>query len=142
MEIRQGYLSTVPDRTVRVRIEGDQGWITIKGKSINGCQPEYEYRIPKQDATEILANLAEGFIIEKMRHKIPIQGFVWEIDEFKGLNRGLVIAEIEVGSVNEMQKALKNKPDWIGDDITSNFEYRNSNLAIQPFSHWSRESTA
>ena len=142
IDIRQGYLSTVKERIVRIRVEGENAWITIKGKSAGASQPEYEYQIPVEDAKKMLANLCEDFVIEKTRYTIDVAGFAWELDEFKGLNDGLVLAEIEAENEAQLENALKSKPAWVGEDITSRYEYRNSNLAKRPYSEWSKEERA
>ena len=136
MDIMQGYLSLEKERVVRVRIEGEKGWLTVKGKSKGATQPEYEYQIPVADARSILENLRDGELIEKTRYRITYKGVVWEVDDFKGENSGLVIAEVEGESEEELETAVKNKPDWIGEEITSKYEFRNVNLAKHPYTTW------
>jgi adenylate cyclase len=132
---RQGYLNKEKGRTVRVRTVGDQGFLTIKGPSIGGARPEYEYPIPLDDAVEILEHLCLKPLIEKTRTKIPYQGFIWEIDEFKGKNQGLILAEIELTVVEETFAI----PPWIGTEVTGDSRYYNANLVHHPYSAWKHE---
>jgi adenylate cyclase len=129
--LRQGYLCNEPARVVRVRIEGDAAYITIKGKSSGATRGEWEYPIPLGDANELLA-LCELPLVEKYRRKIEFGGNVWEVDEFLGANQGLVLAEIELSSEDQAFE----KPDWIGEDVTHDSRYYNSNLVKNPFSGW------
>jgi adenylate cyclase len=129
--LRQGYLSSDPARVVRVRVEGDHAYMTIKGRSTGATRGEWEYPIPLADANELLA-LCEQPLVEKYRRRIDFAGNVWEVDEFIGANQGLVLAEIELSS--EQQQF--DKPEWIGDDVTDDKRYYNSNLARHPFSSW------
>jgi CYTH domain-containing protein len=129
---RQGYLSTVKERTVRVRAIDDKGFLTIKGVSIGATQSEYEYEIPATDAAEMLNDLCEKPIIEKNRYKIPMGGVIWEVDEFLGVNDGLTIAEVELQSEDQSFP----KPDWIGEEVTGDPKYFNANLIARPFSTW------
>lgn len=130
--LRQGYLSSNPDRTVRVRIEGGQGTMTIKGRSVGATRAEWEYPIPLLDANELLDRLCEQPIIEKFRRRIALGGHTWEVDEFLGANQGLVVAEIELASETE----AFDKPDWVGAEVTDDRRYFNSSLIRHPFSHW------
>jgi adenylate cyclase len=130
--LRQGYLSSDPGRVVRVRIEDAQAWLTIKGKSVGACRGEWEYPIPLLDAAELLAQLCEQPIIEKYRRRIEFDGMVWEVDEFLGVNAGLVVAEIELSSEGQAFA----KPHWIGIEVTDDARYYNSSLVKQPFSSW------
>ena len=129
---RQGYLSTVKERTVRVRTVDEKGSITVKGISIGAARSEYEYEIPAADANEMLDRLCERPLIEKMRYRIPMAGVVWEVDEFAGENRGLIVAEVELES-EEQQVSL---PDWIGREVTDDPRYFNATLVAHPFSRW------
>lgn len=129
---RQGYLSTVQERTVRVRIIEDRGYLTIKGISVGATRTEYEYKIPVADANAMLDELCERPIIEKKRHVLEYEGLIWEIDEFAGVNRGLVIAEVELS--DESQKIVL--PDWIGQEVTGDSKYFNSNLTKHPYTEW------
>jgi adenylate cyclase len=129
---RQGYLSTVKERTVRVRTVDHQGTLTVKGISVGATRSEYEYEIPAVDADEMIDHLCEKPIIEKNRYKIPLGDVTWEVDEFLGANQGLIVAEVELQS--EDQSFIR--PDWIGEEVTSDPKYFNANLVARPFSTW------
>jgi len=129
--IKQGYLNTDPDRTVRIRIKGSKGILTIKGKTVKATRPEYEYEIPLKDAEEMI-EFCEKPIIEKTRYIVEHQNKIWEIDIFGGENEGLIIAEIELDDENETFKI----PDWIGTEVTTDTRYYNSNLSNTPFKQW------
>lgn len=131
--IRQGYLSSHPDRIVRVRIEGATAMLTIKGRTTGITRGEWEYPIPIEDAQQFLDTLCEKPIIEKIRTRIPYQGMIWEVDQFSGENTGLVVAEIELTA--EEQEFFK--PDWVGLEVTHDARYINANLLRHPFSKWS-----
>lgn len=128
MLYKQGYLSTNPQRTVRVRIIGHQGYLTIKGLSKGAVRAEYEYPITYKDAEELFL-LCETPLIEKYRYLVPYKGKTWEVDEFYGENSGLVIAEIEL----EFENQHFELPPWVGVEVTSNPRYYNSNLVHNPF---------
>jgi adenylate cyclase len=130
--LRQGYLSSHPERVVRVRIEGGRALMTIKSKAAGISRGEWEYDLPMADAIEFLDRLCEQPIIEKYRRRIPFGGFVWEVDEFLGVNAGLVVAEIELPA----EDAAFDKPDWIGADVSDDVRYLNSNLIKHPYSAW------
>ncbi len=129
---RQGYLSTVKERTVRVRTIDDKGFLTVKGVSVGATRSEYEYEIPGADAAEMLDDLCEKPIIEKNRYKISMGDVTWEVDEFLGVNDGLIVAEVELLSEDQSFP----KPDWIGDEVTGDPRYFNANLIARPFSTW------
>lgn len=129
---RQGYLRTDAACSVRVRIAGSKGWLTIKGPSVRGIRLEYEYPVPLQDATEMLERLCGGLLIEKVRYRIPHEGLVWEVDEFSGANTGLVIAEVELAREGQ-SVAL---PEWVGEEVTGDARYANARLAVQPYGRW------
>jgi len=131
---RQGYLSTVKERTVRVRTIDDKGYLTIKGITIGATRAEYEYEVPAADANEMLTNLCEKPLVEKNRYKIKQGELTWEIDEFLGDNLGLTVAEIEL--TDEAQKF--DKPSWIGAEVTGDPKYFNSNLTKNPYSKWNK----
>lgn len=130
--LRQGYLSSAPERIVRVRIDGDAAMLTIKGPTSGMTRAEWEYPIPVEDAQAFLDRLCEKPVIEKYRYRIPLQGVVWEVDEFLGENAGLVVAEVELES--EQQAFVK--PDWIGEEVTHDARYFNANLLRHPYSKW------
>jgi CYTH domain-containing protein len=128
---RQGYLSTVKERTVRVRIVEDKGYLTIKGIAIGASRMEFEYEIPRQDADALL-EICEKPLIEKNRYIIMHDGIVWEVDEFFGENQGLIVAEIEL----ENEDQHFSKPDWVGKEVTGDPRYFNANLIKNPFTKW------
>lgn len=130
--LRQGYLSSDPDRIVRVRIEGDQAVMTIKGKAVGASRGEWEYPLPLEDARDFLDHLCEPPIIEKYRYRIPYKGMVWEVDEFLGDNAGLVVAEIEL----ESESQAFEKPEWVGEEVTHYLHYYNASLVKKPYSSW------
>lgn len=129
----QGYLSRDPARTVRVRIAGEAAFLTIKGKTTGATRAEFEYAVPVADAQQLLA-LSDGPVVEKIRHLCPFAGMTWEVDEFLGANAGLVVAEIELASEHQAFE----RPAWLGDEVTGDGRYVNANLAVNPFSSWSR----
>jgi adenylate cyclase len=128
---RQGYLSTVKERTVRVRTVADKGYLTIKGIANGASRMEFEYEIPRQDADDLLG-ICERPLIEKNRYIIMHDGFVWEVDEFFGENQGLIVAEIEL----ESEDQHFSKPDWVGKEVTGDPRYFNANLIENPFTKW------
>ncbi|BAZ00580.1 adenylate cyclase [Tolypothrix tenuis PCC 7101] len=128
----QGYISTKKEATVRVRIAGNQAYLTIKGATIQYSRSEFEYPIPLEDAREMLNTLCEKPLIEKTRYKIAYGNLIWEIDEFDGVNKGLILAEVEL-SHEQQQFEL---PLWIGEEVSHVPKYFNSNLAQHPFSQW------
>ncbi len=129
----QGYISTDPDRTVRVRIKGEQGFLTIKGRSSADGLSRYEWEkeIPLAEARELMA-LCGPEVIDKMRYLVPFGGHTYEVDEFYGSNQGLILAEIELG--DEQETFLK--PSWLGEEVTGNTRYYNSMLMKCPFIKW------
>lgn len=135
---RQGYLNLDKARTVRVRTVHDlttgeqHGYLTIKGKSVGASRAEYEYKIPIQDATELLDRLCQQPLIEKIRYRIPQGEVIWEVDEFMGENTGLVVAEVELQDVEQ----AFDKPAWVGSEVTDDPRYFNSSLVKHPFSRW------
>lgn len=134
-EIAQGYLSSVPERTVRVRLRGGRGYLTVKGKNGGADaarRAEFEYEIPAADARALIA-LAEPGVIEKERCLVPMaDGHTWEVDIFHGENEGLVVAEIELGAEDEPFA----RPDWLADEVTGDARYYNSSLARTPYRLW------
>ncbi|MBF0380645.1 MAG: CYTH domain-containing protein [Magnetococcales bacterium] len=129
---RQGFLSTVKERVVRVRIAGDKATLTIKGANKGITRAEYEYEIPMKDAEALLDNLCEKPIIEKTRYVIEHDENIWEVDEFEGENKGLLVAEVELKEAGQSF----NKPDWVGEDVSDDDRYFNSNLIKHPYSQW------
>jgi adenylate cyclase len=129
---RQGYLSTVKERTVRVRTVGEKGFLTIKGITVGVSRSEFEYEIPVVDANAMLNDLCERPLIEKNRYKVPFGGLVWEIDEFFGENAGLVVAEVEL---SDDHQAI-DLPPWVGMEVSGDPRYFNSNLIKNPYTRW------
>jgi len=127
----QGYLVADKERTVRLRIAGPNGFLTIKGSSRGMSRHEFEYPIPVGDAMEMM-KLCPLPVIEKFRSRILFEGKIWEVDEFEGENKGLILAEIELTSEEETFSV----PDWIGIEVTGDLRYFNSRLATHPFSKW------
>lgn len=121
--IMQGYLCREPERTVRVRIRDDKGFLTVKGKNEGAQRLEFEYEIPKADAEEMLS-LCAGKILDKTRYVVDYKGFSWEIDEFHNLDIPLIVAEIELPSI----ETEFDIPDFIGEEVTGNPKYYNSML--------------
>ena len=131
VQYRQGYILTDPSKTIRVRLAGEQGYLTIKGLTVGATRPEFEYEIPKQDAIALLDNFCPA-TINKVRYKIQFDSHLWEIDEFSGDNAGLIVAEIELASEDESFTL----PDWIDKEVTAEDKYYNSNLSIHPYKDW------
>ena len=127
----QGYLSIDDDKIVRVRVAGDQGFLTIKGISETFSHPEFEYAIPVDDARELIHQFT-ATRVEKVRIRIPAGNHVWEVDEFHGENEGLLMAEIELESHDE----IFEKPLWLGEEITGDKRYYNAYLSLNPFRTW------
>ncbi|GGH37185.1 adenylate cyclase [Mangrovimonas yunxiaonensis] len=131
--IVQGFLNTHPERTVRVRIKGDKGVLTVKGKSSEDGTSRFEWETPiaKADAENLLKLCEEG-IIDKTRYEVVVENHTFEIDEFYGANAGLTVAEVELGHANETFKT----PDWLGVEVTGQPQYYNSQLSKHPFKTW------
>ncbi|MDP5063009.1 MAG: CYTH domain-containing protein [Maribacter sp.] len=131
--IVQGFLNTDPNRTVRIRIKGDSGFITVKGKSneTGTSRFEWEKEILVEEA-EAMLKLCEKGILDKYRYEIEIGDHVYEVDEFYGDNKGLTVAEIELTEENESFK----KPAWLGVEVTGEVKYYNSQLSKHPFKSW------
>ena len=131
--IAQGYLSSIPERTVRVRIKGNKGFLTIKGASNESglSRFEWEKEIPVDEAKELL-KLCEKGAIDKTRFEVKLGNHVIEIDEFHGENEGLIMAEIELESETE----IFEKPSWLGEEVTNDKRYYNSYLSKNPYKNW------
>lgn len=129
--ITQAYLVRDAARSVRVRRRADAAFLTIKGPAENGATPEFEYAIPATDADALLALCLQGAII-KTRHIVPHGGHTWEIDVFHGENEGLVLAEIELSSIDEPF----TRPAWLGDEVTGDGRYANAALSQKPYKDW------
>lgn len=131
----QGYLSGSKRSSVRVRIEGDQANINIKGATMGIERQEFEYPIPLADAQELLGTLCDGGQLKKRRYRLPVANHVWEIDCFEGDNSGLIVAEIELNSVDEPFE----RPEWLGEEVSEDIRYYNSRLIHHPYSEWRTE---
>jgi adenylate cyclase len=129
---RQGYLSSVEERSVRVRIAGEHAYLTIKGPTYGITRLEFEYAIPVADAAMMLNLLCQHPLIEKTRHRQPFAGKIWEIDVFHGDNAGLVVAEVEVASESEQFEP----PPWLGREVSADPRYLNSSLVNNPYKNW------
>jgi len=132
---RQGYLSSVNERVVRVRIGGDRGFLTIKGITTGVSRLEFEYPIPLADATVMLDQLCERPLIEKTRHREVVAGRAWEIDVFHGDNDGLVVAEVEITHPEDKVEL----PRWAGAEVSNDPRYFNNNLAANPYRNWQND---
>lgn len=135
--IVQGFLSLDPERVVRLRLKGDKGVMTVKGKSYiteSGARkcPEFEYNVPAEDCRAILETMAAGFIIEKTRYEITYEGHLWEIDVFHGENEGLVLAEVELPD----EETVPALPAWVGQEVSADNHFTNVWLAASPYSTW------
>ncbi len=128
----QGYLNSDKKRVVRVRLSAEGAFITIKGLPKGLIRPEYEYEIPEDDARFLLDNICEQPIIVKTRYKLQFDKHIWEVDKFHGENDGLVVAEIELERIDETFQ----KPEWVGEEVSNDWRYFNSNLLINPFRKW------
>ena len=129
---RQGYISTDIHKTIRIRIFQDKGFLTVKGKNTGPSRIEFEYEIPLFDANQLIQHFCDKRIIEKNRYFVQCGEHFFEIDEFLGDNQGLIIAEIELNSIDEHFE----KPDWLGREVTNDQKYYNSNLVSNPFNNW------
>jgi len=132
-KIVQGFLSTVPERTVRIRINGEKGFITVKGigNKSGASRYEWEKEISLEDATDLL-RICETGVIDKMRYNVKYGVHTFEVDEFYGNNEGLTLAEVELTSEDE----VFIKPNWLGEEVTGQVKYYNSMLAKSPYKNW------
>jgi CYTH domain-containing protein len=131
VNIRQGYLQTDPGKTIRIRTTGSEAFLTIKGPSRNATRAEFEYPVPPEEADDLL-QLCAAPVIEKVRYRMEHAGKTWEVDEFFGENEGLILAEIELTSEEEIYE----RPAWIGEEVTGDPRYYNAYLALHPFFGW------
>lgn len=131
-EIRQGYVHAGADRSVRVRIAGERGYLTLKQSRSGVSRQEYEYDIPLADAQEMLATMCDGRLIEKTRFSLTVGGRQWVVDEFAGDNQGLIVAEIELEREDEQFK----RPVWAGSEVTAEARYFNVTLIARPYCRW------
>ena len=131
--ITQGYLSSVPERTVRVRVKGDKGYITVKGigNDSGASRFEWEKEIPVEDVRDLL-KICEPGVIDKTRYLVDCDGHTFEVDEFYGDNEGLIVAEVELSDENEAFA----RPSWLGEEVTGDEKYYNSMLMKNPYKNW------
>lgn len=131
--ITQGYLSSVPERTVRVRVKGDKGYITVKGigNDSGASRFEWEKEIPVEDVRDLL-KICEPGVIDKTRYLVDCDGHTFEVDEFYGDNEGLVVAEVELGD----EDVAFTRPSWLGEEVTGDKKYYNSMLVKNPYKNW------
>jgi adenylate cyclase len=129
---RQGYLSRNPACIVRLRLEGDAAFLTVKSLRKGASRNEYQYPIPTDDCAAMLEALADKPLIEKTRYKIGFGGLTWEIDEFHGENAGLLVAEVEL----EAEDQAFDLPPWAGEEVTADSRYANASLVKNPFRNW------
>lgn len=133
----QGYISTThPGQTIRIRIVGTQGYLTLKGPTKGITRAEFEYPIPVDEAKEMLETLCDRPFIEKIRYRLPIGNLVWEIDEFGGDNAGLIVAEVELTSETQQIDC----PSWLGKEVSGDPRYYNANLSNYPYKDWAQEA--
>lgn len=130
--LTQGYLSHDPRATVRLRVQGDRAWLTIKGKTHGASRSEFEYPIPTADAHAMLEEMCPQGVIDKTRYRIQVGEHVWEVDEFHGDNQGLVVAEVELDSEDQPFE----RPPWLGEEVTDDPRYYNSALSRTPYGQW------
>lgn len=131
---KQGYLSSSPMSSVRVRISDSHAWLNIKSATLGTHRQEFEYEIPLADANNILDDLCHKPLVEKVRHFVYRPPHVWEIDEFMGDNDGLIVAEIELSQIGESFA----KPAWLGEEVTADLRYYNNNLSKHPYKEWNK----
>lgn len=129
---RQAYMSTAGRAVVRIRVVRDNAYITIKGDTDGIKRLEYEYAIPKHHATEMINELCDGGVLEKIRYSVMHKGHKWVIDKFIKENLGLVVAEIELDKEDEIFEL----PDWVGEEVTEDVRYYNVNLVKNPYVKW------
>lgn len=133
VRIRQGYLTSDARCSVRVRVADNQGFLNLKSGTLGIQRSEYEYPIPLNEAEEILDTLCEKPLLEKTRYYLHFREHLWEIDEFAGDNAGLIVAEVELSRSDESFA----RPEWVGEDVSHDMRYYNSQLALHPYRSWS-----
>ena len=134
---RQGYISTDPERSVRIRLVRDKAYLTIKGMTVGATRAEYEYEILADEASDMLDNLCVHPLIEKTRYRLQDHGLTWEVDEFEGDNAGLILAEVEL----EQEDQTVILPDWVGKEVTGDPRYYNARLVTEPYTRWLPENS-
>lgn len=130
--IVQGYVARTESATVRVRVKGERGFLTIKGASVGISRSEFEYEVPMADALAMLDEMAQGPVIDKVRHLVPVGEHVWEVDVFSAANAPLVMAEVELSAADQDFV----RPQWAGREVSDDPRYFNVNLAQTPYSTW------
>jgi len=130
--MRQGYLSDGMSRSIRVRLEGNRAAINIKSSRDGIQRLEFEYPVPVEDAVAMLDHVALKPLIEKTRYEVPVGAHLWEVDVFEGANSGLIVAEVELGSVDEAFE----RPDWAGEEVSHDHRYYNVSLRENPYKNW------
>ncbi|MEJ2406150.1 MAG: CYTH domain-containing protein [Candidatus Thiodiazotropha sp.] len=130
--IKQGYLATTEQASVRVRVDGEQANLNIKGTTVGISRREYEYPIPLQQAEEMLDHLVSGAVIDKVRYKVRHGEHIWDLDRFMGANEGLVVAEVELRDEGEGFEI----PDWVGEEVSGDIRYYNASLVTNPYCDW------
>jgi len=130
--LTQGYLSHDPRATVRLRLQGAQAWLTVKGETRGATRSEFEYPIPAADARAMLEEMCPSGVIDKTRYRVPVGDHIWEVDVFHGDNDGLVVAEVEL----EHEDQPFQRPPWLGEDVTDDPRYYNSALSRSPYGQW------
>ena len=133
--VKQGYFAS-QGPTMRLRVQSNEAFLTIKGPTTGLSRDEYEYAIPVQDAEEMLQAFCIQPYIDKTRHLVAHDGLTFEVDEFHGANAGLIVAEVELQSENQ----TFSRPDWLGEDVSMDTRYRNLALVFHPFSHWEKQA--
>lgn len=133
--LRQGYLANTAKASIRVRVAGDEGWVSVKSMTPGLSRSEFEYPVPRADA-EALLKLCDGPLLEKWRHLVQHDADEWEIDEFLGDNAGLVVAELELDSESQAFA----QPAWLGEEVTQQERFYNFRLSQHPYRRWSQES--
>ena len=136
--MRQGYLTDGDRLSVRVRVAGDEAWLNVKHALSITVRREYEAALPLADANELLDEACEGAVVDKTRHRVPVDGPVFEVDGFHGDNEGLVVAEVEL----EREDEAFPRPDWLGEDVSLDRRYLNHRLARAPFRSWAGRERA
>ena len=130
--MKQGYLATVANASIRVRVAKGRAYLNIKSATVGIRRAEYEYEIPLQDGEEMLANLTSGSVIDKVRYKVRCGDHVWDLDLFHGDNSGLMVAEVELDSEDETFEM----PQWAGEEVSGDVKYYNSSLVKHPYCDW------
>jgi len=132
--MRQGYLNREQHCSIRVRSDGERGWLNIKGVTVGAQRREFEYEIPLEEAEELLSDFAGAPLVEKTRYYVEAGEHIWEVDVFEGDNAGLIVAEIELRDVDEPFA----RPAWLGPEVTHDVRYYNTQLARHPYRNWAQ----